>query len=110
MVETRPGALRAEDAYRRMRVRPSHRGYGAAAVVVTTTRIVDDTSGGIGDRRIVAVMNRLPEAAGMRRRSGGRQRYRGEIPHEREQQQQSGSQAMHVFCVKRNPKVGASIE
>jgi hypothetical protein len=44
-------------------------------------------------------MNSLADATGMRRRSGGRQPQWGEISHEREKQQQSGGQAMHVFCV-----------
>jgi len=43
----------------------------------------------------------------MRRGSrGGRQGQRGEISHEGEEQQQSGSQAMHAFCANQNPEVG----
>ena len=32
------------------------------------------------------------------------------VPDEREQQQKSGGQALHVGCVKQSPKVGKSIE
>jgi len=54
----------------------------------------DDELIGLRSRRIVAVM-RLAKTAGMRGRSGGRQRERNECSGERKKQQDSGGQAMH---------------
>jgi hypothetical protein len=41
-------------------------------------------------------MRRLSDTTGMRLRRRRRQRQRDEVPHQREQQQKSGSQAMHI--------------
>lgn len=41
------------------------------------------------------VVNRLPGTAGMRSRSGDRQRHRGKGAHEQQKDQKSGGQAMH---------------
>ncbi|MGA8761510.1 MAG: hypothetical protein WB562_01355 [Candidatus Sulfotelmatobacter sp.] len=51
-------------------------------------------------------MSRLADAAGMRRHGDGCQRNWNEIPRKREEQQQSGGQAMHASCLNRNPKAG----
>ena len=45
---------------------------------------------------IVAVMDCFADAAGVRR-GGCRQGQRGEVPHEREEQQKSGDEAMHAL-------------
>jgi hypothetical protein len=51
-------------------------------------------------------MNSLAETAGARRRSRSRERERDKISDEREDQQQSGGQAMHASYLDRHPKVG----
>jgi hypothetical protein len=63
---------------------------------IATFRAADDTLLGV---RTVALMlmGGLPDTAGMRGRSSGRQRQRNKRSEEREQQQKSGGQAMHIF-------------
>ena len=77
-------------------LRPSIRGHRSAAVMVTA--ITRSQHNLIARRRcwFVARVNRLPQAAGMRCRSGDRQRYRSEVPHEREEQQKLGDPSMHA--------------
>jgi hypothetical protein len=53
----------------------------------------------------MAVVHGSPDAAGMGRRSGGRQRQWGEISHESEEQEQFGGQSMHAFLVNQKPKM-----
>jgi hypothetical protein len=65
-------------------------------VLVAAASRVDEKLIGFRGRGIVAVMNCLPDAAGMRLCRGGRQGQRGEVPHERNAQQKSGDQAMHA--------------
>lgn len=48
------------------------------------------------------VVHPLPHTAGMWQRSGDRQSDRGESAHERENEQQSGGQAMHGWLASRN--------
>jgi len=50
---------------------------------------------------LVTTVHRLPQAAGMRWRSGRLQRKRNKSSCERKQQQESGDQAMHTFLVVR---------
>jgi hypothetical protein len=52
--------------------------------MVAATVIADDKLFRSRAQRIVAVMNFLAKAAGMRRGWDGRQRQRGEVAHERE--------------------------
>lgn len=59
----------------------------SAAIVVAASAIADDELFRFGAQRIVAAMNSLANAAGVCRRSPGRQRQWGEIPYEREEQQ-----------------------
>jgi len=46
----------------------------------------------------------------MLRFGDGRKSDRGHVADEREQEQQSGYQAMHTFCANPNPRGGSSIE
>jgi len=73
---------------------PPHRGQGAITTAVAATAAANGQLFGFG---VVTMMYCLAHATGMRRRCTGRQRYRGEVSHEGEQQQQSGRQAMHAF-------------
>jgi hypothetical protein len=65
--------------------------------VITTTAIADDKLFRFRAQRIVAVMNLLAKAAGVRRGWDCRQRQRGKVSREGEEEQQSGGQAMHEF-------------
>jgi acid phosphatase family membrane protein YuiD len=49
----------------------------------------------LGDKKVALV--RLADAAGMRRRSGSRERQRNKISDKRDEQQKSGCQALHAF-------------
>ena len=48
-----------------------------------------------GEAAGAMVMHRLPDAAGVRRRSRDRQGHRGKSAHQQQNQQYSGSQAVH---------------
>ena len=76
----------------------------AAAVVVAATRLTDGQLLRVCTRRIVAVMRRCAPTAGMQRRGGGCQRERNEVSGKREQQYESGGQAMHCLFGEQNPK------
>jgi hypothetical protein len=78
--------------------------------MIAATGVVDDRLIGFRYRRVVAVMGSFANTAGMRRGSGGCQCEWAKISHQREEQQQSGGQAMHTSGANRNPKVAPSIE
>ncbi len=86
-------------------VGPLRGGDGAGAIPVTATGILDYGLIRFRTRRLVAVVNALAEAAGMRRRSCNRERYGRNTSQKREQQQQSGSQAVHGFLCESEPQV-----
>jgi hypothetical protein len=71
--------------------------------VITAAGIVDGALTGFR-ARTVALMSRHAKAAGMRCSSRHRQRERSKGSDKREQQQESGGQAMHG-CVKQNSSV-----
>jgi hypothetical protein len=77
--------------------------------MVAAAGIADNKFRRVRSSRIVAVMRRFAHAAGMRRRSGGRQGQWGNVTREREEQQQSGGQTMHIRRRIRSPSE-ASIE
>jgi hypothetical protein len=81
-----------------LRVGPLSGGDGAAAVVITTASIANKKLGGIPVGWFVAVMlmRSFTDAAGMRRGGRYRQREWNKISREREEQQQSGGQALHA--------------
>jgi hypothetical protein len=58
-----------------------------AAIVVATTGIADDLLPGFGNFRVVAAMNRLANAAGVRRGRRSRQRQWGKISHAGQEKQ-----------------------
>lgn len=68
----------------------------AAAIAVAAGRIADDKLFSRRVQRIVAVMNRLTNAACMRWSGRGCVRQRADISRKREQQQKSGDPAMHT--------------
>lgn len=87
----------AEGRHSRLRVSPLRRRYGAAAIVVTTACIMNRKPRRVRDRAPMARTRRRAHTAGMRFLRRGRQRQRDKVPHQHEQQQKSGSQAMHGF-------------
>ncbi len=87
----------------RLRIGPLRRGYRAAAVVIAATGAADGELLRVCDRGVVAVMC-FANAASMRRSRRGRQRERNEHSDKREQQQESGGQALHFVRVKKNPE------
>jgi hypothetical protein len=89
-----------------LRVGPLSRGDSAAAIVITTAGIANEKLGGIPVGWFVAVMRSFTDAAGMRRRDSYRQRERNNVSREREEQQQSGGQAMHGFRESGTSKFG----
>ena len=95
-----------------LRVGPLGGGESAATVLVAATGAADGKLSCFRGRRVVAGMHGLTDAprVGQRGRGCDRQRRRGKISHQRDEQQQSGGQAMHFPHVKPNPKDGASIE
>lgn len=80
---------------KRLRPSPAHAGHGAAALLVTTIRRAYELFAA-NDRRLMAVVNCLAEATGMRRRDRDRQRGRNKISREREKQKQFGDPSIHV--------------
>ncbi len=88
----------------RLRMSPLSNSDGAAKIMVGAARVADDTTLGSCAQRILAVMNSLAQAACMRRRGSSRERQRDKISHQREQQQQSGGQAMHASSRNKNPR------
>ncbi|MDQ1389776.1 MAG: hypothetical protein QOF56_3230 [Acidobacteriaceae bacterium] len=76
-------------------MRPSGAGDGAATFVVAAIGAADHTLFCFQARGIVAVMERLADAACMRRSSRGGSGQRAEGAHERDQQQKSGDPTMH---------------
>lgn len=85
-------------------MRPLGRGNGAATIVAARTRCVERESVRGRNCGIVAMV-RVADTAGMRRGSIGRQRERDESPGQREQQQEYGSTALHVFQVDNEPQL-----
>jgi hypothetical protein len=74
---------------------PLGRGHGAAAaVIVATSGGADGELLRLGDGGSVASV-RLTQAAGRNRRSRDRQRKRNQLSGKRDQQQESGGQALH---------------
>lgn len=67
-----------------------------AAIVVAATSILQNRLLGMGLRRFVTMMQALPQTAGMRRRSFGLHRDWKQCSEERDQQQKSGSNALHA--------------
>jgi hypothetical protein len=67
----------------------------AAAVIAAASGIADDRAFCLRAQSIVAGMNALADAAGMRR-SGSSQSQRDEVSREREEQQKLGDPTMHV--------------
>ena len=86
-----------------LRMGPLRRGNCAAAFVPATTRAVDNKLSGVWSLRSMAVMNGLVETAGMQRRSGNRQSYRREVPHQREHQQKLGDDLTHTHSAQSLP-------
>jgi len=97
--------LSAKACRPRLRMSPLRRRHRAATFVVAAARIVDRKPRRIHNRAAVARMRSLADTAGMRRLPGGRQRQRDKVPHNREQQQKSGSQAMHASRENPNKKI-----
>ncbi len=58
----------------------------------------------------MALVNSFPQAAGMGRRDGNRERQGRKASQKREEQQQSCGQAMHGFVRETEPQGGPSIE
>jgi hypothetical protein len=75
-------------------VRPMRRGHAARTVLLAAGFVADYTP--FKFSRAVTLMRRLAPAACVRWRSRGLQRERKEASGEREQQKQSGGQALHV--------------
>jgi len=90
-------AVATEICGRIRRMSPLSRGRGAATTMIAAVGIANRRPSFVRRKRIVTLM-RLADAAGMRGRSYGRHRQRKKISREREEQQQSGSQTMHVSC------------
>jgi len=86
------------------RMRPLRCGQGAAAVVVAALGGSDRGLRRFRDCRIVAAM-RHANAAGVGWRRRGRQCERNKHSDKREQQEESGGQALHVFRVNEEPQV-----
>ncbi len=89
-----------------LRVGPLSAGNGAAAIVITTAGIANNKPGGIPGGCFVAMMlmRSFTEAAGMRRGGRYRQRERNKVSREREEQQQSGGQALHTSFESGTPR------
>jgi hypothetical protein len=83
-----------------LRMGPVGRRHRPATIVVTAAGIMNRLPRRIRHATAVAqartVMRRLADTAGMRLPRRNRQRQRDEVPHQHEQQQKSGSQAMHI--------------
>lgn len=77
-------------------MRPARRSHRARGVVVTATRIADGRFVG-RTTGISAVVRARAAATRMRRRRCGVQRNRKKCSDKREQQQESGRQALHAF-------------
>jgi hypothetical protein len=80
-------------------------GYGAARVLVAAA-VATDGDGALVRIGSVTLMHCFSEAAGVRRFSGDRERQWDESSQEREQQQKSGGQALHVLLCEAEPQVG----
>ncbi|MGA8443499.1 MAG: hypothetical protein WB714_35130 [Candidatus Sulfotelmatobacter sp.] len=87
-------------------VGPLGGGDGAGAITVTATAVLHYRLPSVRGQRIVAVVNPLAEAAGMRRRGSNRERAGRKTSQEREQQQKSGGQAVHGPRGDPSPKCG----
>src|ERR1700722_18368586 len=96
---------RIEKVHARRRMSPSEGGYRSGAILVAATGTADGAFRRIRHCRTTAVMSRFSKAASVRRRGCDRQRQRSEASREREKQQQSGGQAMHLFCRESEPRV-----
>ena len=72
--------------------------YGQRTAAVMTAEIKSSEFGFRGRVRV-----HLPHTAGVRRRGGDRQGYRGEGAHQQQNQQKSGGQAMHKWLCGRSP-------
>ena len=76
---------------------------GAAAIMVAASCIAGDRL--LRCSRRVAPMNRLAQTAGVRRRGQSLHRYGNKRAREREQEQNSGNQALHVMSLLRTPRL-----
>lgn len=83
---------------RRLRCRDS-----AGAVLLATGLVADNAA--FQFRGTVTLVGRLAPAAGMRGRSQGLHRHRNETSGNREQQQQSGGQALHYSARKSSMRI-----
>ena len=97
-----PHEDRSQQRFRMRGLRCSHR---TAAIVITAGRAADGALVRFRDRAVTLVC-RLADTAGVRWRSGCRQRERNKDSGKREQQQKSGGPTLHACCVNQNPKVG----
>src|ERR1700722_4716242 len=96
---------RIEKVHARRRLSPSEGCYPSGAILVAATGTADGAFGRIRHCRTTAVMSRFSKAASVRGRGWGRQRRRRGATREGEKQQQSGGQAMHLFCRESEPRV-----
>jgi hypothetical protein len=78
-------------------------GDGAAAVLIAAAGITQGKMLRSGGTRAVALMDAFAQTAGVGRVSGRRERERKESSDEREQQQEPGGDALHVFGENRMP-------
>lgn len=67
-----------------------------AAIVVAATSILQNRFLGLRPRRFVTMMQALPQTAGMRGHRFGLHRYWKQCSEERDQQEKSGSNALHA--------------
>jgi len=81
--------------------------HSTAAVVIAAPHATDNQLLGCSGR-VVTVMGRLAQAAGVNRGGGRRQREREEIPDKSEQQQKSCYVALHASFVNQNPEVNSA--
>jgi len=105
-VESRANVLHPEEIHRALRVGPLSGGDGAAAIVITTAGIANNKLGGIPVGWSVAalLMRSFTDAACVRRGGRHRQRERNNVSREREEQQQSGGQALHTSFESGTPR------
>jgi hypothetical protein len=88
--------LQEESRQLGLRLGPLGAGYSAAALAAAATGIAKIRLGRICHNRVVAMMGGFAHATCAWRSSSHRQHGREKAPDKREQQQQSGSQAVHL--------------
>jgi hypothetical protein len=96
-----------------LRVRPMLGRYGAAAIVIAASGAVDGALIRFVGCRVgwlVTLVGGLAQAAGVSWRSGGRYRERHKRADQREQQQKSGGQALHIVSCESRLEGKVSIE